>query len=200
MATARELSAIAKKQLALRDQLWPAFSELLWHRSAHKGYTTIPKTMPLILKIMDEMTKGTPVSSTYLTLWCSTWDNSFVSLSKPAEMAYAAGFGGQRGVHTWTTRMKLLQKLRFVDIKPGKAGPMSHAIILNPHLIIRWHHEHKTPGLSEASYTSLVEWAMDVGAKDMTDPNPYSSTPSGNHAGQQRTQTPPRGNRRRDIE
>lgn len=172
MATARELSAIAKKQLALRDQLWPGAPTHIWHRSAHKGFTTIPKTMPLILKIMDEMTKGTPVSSTYLTLWCSTWDNSFVSLSKPIDMAHAAGFGGQRGVHTWTTRMKLLQQLSFIDIKAGKGGPMSYAIIWNPHMVIRRHYKKRTPGLSEASYTSIVEWAMDVGAKDMTEEIP----------------------------
>jgi hypothetical protein len=169
MATVRELSVIAKKQLALRDQLWPSASAHIWHRSAHKGYTTIPKTMPMILKIMDEMTKGTPVSSTYLTLWCSTWDNSFVTLSKAGELANAAGFGGQRGEHTWASRMKLLHKLHFVDIKAGKAGPMSHAIIWNPHVVIKWHHEQKTPGLMEASYTALIEWALDIGAKDMID-------------------------------
>lgn len=169
MATVRELSAIAKKQLALRDQLWPGAVAHTWHRSAHKGYTTIPKTMPMILKIMDEMTKGTPVSSTYLTLWCSTWDNSFVTLSKAGEMANASGFGGQRGEHTWASRMKLLQALHFIDIKAGKAGPMSHALIWNPHTIIRLHHERKTPGLSEASYTALIEWALEIGAKDVTE-------------------------------
>jgi hypothetical protein len=109
------------------------------------------------------------VSSTYLTLWCSTWDNSFVTLSKAGELANAAGFGGQRGEHTWASRMKLLHKLHFVDIKAGKAGPMSHAIIWNPHVVIKWHHEQKTPGLMEASYTALIEWALDIGAKDMLD-------------------------------
>jgi len=172
MATVRELSAIAKKQLALRDQLWPGASANIWHRSAHKGYTTIPKTMPMVLKIMDEMTKGTPVSSTYLTLWCSTWDNSFVTLSKPADLANASGFGGQRGEHTWASRMKRLQGLRFIDIKAGKAGPMSHAIIWNPHFVIRQHHQQKSPGLLEASYTALIEWALEIGAKDMTEEIP----------------------------
>src|SRR5947207_988385 len=102
MASKRVLAALANKQLSLREQLWPSASEYLWDRNArteagykHVGYTTIPKTMPLILKIMDEMSKNYPLSATYLTLWCSTWDNSFVTLSKPREMAHAAGFGGQ---------------------------------------------------------------------------------------------------------
>lgn len=172
MASIREAGAIAKKQLALRDLYWPNISSNLWDRKANKGFATIPKTMPLILKIMDEMTKGAPVSSTFLTLWCSTWDNSFVVLNKHADMANASGFGGQRGEYTWSTRMLKLQELHFIDIKAGKSGPMSSAIIFNPHLVIRWHHTQKTPGLTEASYNSLVEWALDIGAKDMTDPNP----------------------------
>ena len=174
MATIREASAIAKKQLALRDLHWPEATPSLWHRTANKGFATIPKTMPMILKIMDEMTKGAPVSSTYLTLWCSTWDNSFVVLNKHGDMANAAGFGGQRGEHTWATRMKRLKELCFIDIKPGKSGPMSNAIIWNPHLVLRWHRDQKTPGLTEASYNALMEWALDIGAKDMTDPPPVT--------------------------
>ena len=170
MATIREAGAITKKQLALRELHWPGAAPSLWHRTANKGFATIPKTMPMILKIMDEMTKGAPVSSTYLTLWCSTWDNSFVVLNKHGDMANASGFGGQRGEHTWATRMKKLKELHFIDIKAGKSGPMSNAIVWNPHLVLRWHHDHKTPGLTEASYNSLMEWALDIGAKDMTDP------------------------------
>jgi hypothetical protein len=172
MTSVREAGAIAKKQLAIRELHWPNVEPHLWNRKAHKGFTTIPKTMPLILKAMDEITKGAPVSSTYLTLWCCTWDNSFVVLNKAQDMADAAGFGGQRGVHTWATRMKKLQELHFIDIKPGKSGPMSNAIIWNPHLTLRYLHEKKTPGLTEATYNALIEWALEVGAKDMTDPFP----------------------------
>jgi hypothetical protein len=171
VTTIREAGAIAKKHLAWRDLHWPNVEGRLWNRKANKGFATIPKTMPLVLKIMDEMTKGAPVSSTFLTLWCCTWDNSFVVLNKHGDMANASGFGGQRGEYTWSTRMLKLQELGFIDIKPGKSGPMSNAIIYNPHLVIRWHRIQKTPGLTEASYNSLVEWAFDIGARDMTDPS-----------------------------
>ncbi|MDC7694244.1 hypothetical protein PQU94_08120 [Asticcacaulis sp. DXS10W] len=167
MASVREVSAITKKQLALRDHLWPNVEPWLWNRKLNKGFTTIPKTMPLILKIMDEMTKGAPVGATYLALWCSTWDNSFVSINKPAELSNASGFGGQRGEHTWAGRMKKLEELGFIGIMAGKSGPMSSAIIFNPHFVIRQHYKAKTPGLTEASYTSLIEAALDLGAKDM---------------------------------
>jgi hypothetical protein len=123
--------------------------------------------MPLILKTMDEMSNGKPVSSTYLGLWCATWDNSFVNISKANEMAHAAGFTGQRAVYTWAARMKILKELFFIDFKPGKSGPISHVIIWNPHLIIRHHHEKKTPGLMEATYNMLIDRALEIGAKDI---------------------------------
>jgi len=167
MAAGREASVIATKQLEQRNALWPGFEAFLWNRKVYKGFATIPKTMPLILKIMDEMSNGKPTSATYLGLWCATWDNSFVNISRPVEMAHAAGFSGQRAEYTWAARMKILKELCFIDIKPGKSGPISHVIILNPHSIVRKHHGMKTPGLTEASYNMLIDRALEVGAKDM---------------------------------
>lgn len=169
MATVRAVKAIVQKQLDQREALWPKSEPHLWHRKIHDGYATIPKTMPLILQIMDEMSKGKPLSATYLGLWCATWDNSFVNINRPQEMAHGAGFSGQRAEYTWSARMKILHDLGFIDIKPGKCGPISHVIIWNPHLIIRGHYERKTPGLVEASYNMLLDRALEVGAKDMTE-------------------------------
>jgi hypothetical protein len=46
MATVREAGAIAKKQQALRDHLWPGKEQWLWDRKKQKGFTTIPKQCP----------------------------------------------------------------------------------------------------------------------------------------------------------
>jgi hypothetical protein len=172
MTTNREGSAIAKKQLAQRELLWHGAEPWLWHRKANKGFATIPKTMPIILQIMDDLSNGRPVSSTYLGLWCDTWDNSMVNISKQNEMAHAAGFTGQRAGYTWAGRVKILQDLRFIDVKAGKSGPISHVLLWNPHRVIRWHHAEKTPGLVEANFNALLERALDIGANDMLDDGP----------------------------
>jgi hypothetical protein len=177
MASTRETNAITQKQIDQRNALWPGQEQHLWNRKAYKGFATIPKTMPLILKIMDEMSNGKPVSSTYLGMWCATWDNSFVNISKANEMAHAAGFTGQRAEYTWGARMKILKELFFIDIKPGKSGPISHVIIWNPHMIIRHHHQKKTPGLVEATYNMLIDRALDIGAKDMIESEEPAADP-----------------------
>jgi hypothetical protein len=190
MATVRNAKAIVAKNLAQRELLWPGAEPWLWHRKANKGFATIPKTMPLILQIMDDLSNGKPLSSTYLGLWCVTWDNSMVNVSKQQEMAHAAGFTGQRATYTWGGRMQLLHKLQFIDIKPGKSGPISHVLIWNPHRIIRLHHESKTPGLVEGNFNALLERALEIGANDMIDqvgvpaaPSPTQSPPTA-HAAQ----------------
>ena len=176
MTTKREGSAIAKKQMAQRELLWPGIEPWLWHRKAHKGFATIPKTMPIILQIMDDLSNGKPVSSTYLGLWCETWDNSMVNIAKPDEMAHAAGFSGQRATYTWQGRINLLKELGFIDVKPGKSGPISHILMWNPHYVIRWHHGQATPGLVEGKFNALLSRALDIGAGDMIEPVPPVAT------------------------
>src|SRR5882672_8579876 len=96
-------SLIALRQLELRKVLWPnAKPEHLWLRAVRDGFTTIPRTLPLIFHVMDAMSKGKPVSSTYFDLWCRAYDECFVTLNKHREMAFHAGFSGQRAEQTWS--------------------------------------------------------------------------------------------------
>jgi hypothetical protein len=58
----------------------------------------VPRTLPLILQIMDRLNVGKPVSSTYLDLFCRCYDESFVRLDKVHEMAFSAGFITKRDI------------------------------------------------------------------------------------------------------
>ena len=175
MTSIREGKAIANKTLAQRQLLWPGAEPYLWHRTANKGFTTIPKTMPLILQILDDLGNGKRLSPTYLGLWCSTWDNSMVNIARSGEMAHAAGFTGERATYTWSARIKVLQDLNFIDVKPGRSGPISHILIWNPHYAIRHHRNSNTPGLIEGTFNALLERALEVGAKDMLDDLPETA-------------------------
>ncbi len=171
MTSRRRLKKYIEKQLALRARLWPkATDNELWIRTSHDGFITIPRAMPLILEIMDDMAGGQPVSSTYLELWCRTFDECFVTLSKPREMAFHAGFTGQRAERTWVGRMRLLHKLGFVDLKEGPSGPLSYALIWNPYLVIKRHQESGTPGVRADKYNALLARAIEIGATDLDEP------------------------------
>jgi len=155
---------IGERQLKLRADLWPKLDEdRLWSRKKHKGFTTVPRTLPLIMQCLDDMSKRTPVSRTYLDLWCRMFDESFLSLSKADEMAYSSGFTGERAVTTWRDRLRRLEGLGFIETASGASGPLSHAVIFNPYLVLKEHHAKGTPGLTQHAYTSLKHRANEVG-------------------------------------
>lgn len=163
---------IAQRQLELRARLWPNHSnEFIWVRQKHDGFSTLPRTMSLILSIMDDLA-GTPVGMAYLELWCRSFDEGFVTLSKQREIAFHAGFDGQRGERTWKSKMELLDKIGFINLQSGPSGSMSYALILNPYLVIRKLHLEKMAGLRKDRYNALVERAGEIGANDFALPNP----------------------------
>jgi hypothetical protein len=164
---------IAQRQLELRKALWPEVGpEYLWTRQTHHGFTTLPRCMPLMMGIMDDLAKGQPVSMTYLELWCRTFDENFVVLSKPQNTAFHAGFAGQRAERTWRGRLLILQKLKFIDLKGGPSGPASYALLYNPYKVIEWHHVNKTPGLRQDKWNALIERASEVGDESFAPPEP----------------------------
>jgi len=165
---------IGQRQLELRQRLWPEISNShIWRRQHHHGFTTIPRTMPLILSMIDDIA-GSPVSMAYLELWGRAFDEGFVTLSKPREIAFHAGFDGQRGERTWRTKMKALAEFGFIEVAGGSSGPMSYALILNPYLVIRRLHERRTPGLRQDKYNALMERAGEIGAEDFSLPDPWT--------------------------
>jgi hypothetical protein len=169
---------IAKRQLELRQRLWPDVTEeWLWSRHTHDGFTTLPKCMPLIMSIMDDLANGQPVSSTYLELWCRTFDENFVTLSKPREIAFHSGFYGQRAERTWRGRLNILAQLNFISLREGPSGPASYALIYNPYKVVQFHHEQKTPGLRADKYNALLERAIDVGDDSFSPPRAPAAAP-----------------------
>ena len=119
-------------------------------------------------QIKMDMSKGQPVSSTYLELWCRTFDENFVVLSKPREMAFHAGFDGQRAERTWRGRLEILADLNFIGLKEGPSGPMSYALIWNPYKVIKDHHDKKAPGLRQDKYNALLERMSEIGDASIT--------------------------------
>ena len=157
-----------KKARELRARLWPDvnFEEQLWHRKTNDGFITMPRTMPLILSIIDDLTKGAPAGMTYLELWCRTFDEMYVSLSRSKELAFHSGFTGQRAERTWAEKIRKLDELGFISVREGQAGPLSHALVLNPYLVIERLYQSGHNGVSRDKYHALVERGIEIGAYD----------------------------------
>jgi hypothetical protein len=165
-----------RKVKDLRTRLWPHLSEdELWNHKNFDGFTSIPRTIPIVLSIIDDLTKGAPASSTYLELWCRAFPEMYVSLAKPDEHAFHAGFTGQRARRTWMDRIRKLRDLGFILVAEGSAGELSHSVIINPHVALRRLKQNDHPGISKAKYNALIERGNDIGATDV-DRDPKEST------------------------
>lgn len=179
MATTRARRAIAGSELSLRNSLWPDAAARAWDRTSFGGFTTLPKTMPYLCRIMDDLSKGFPLSSTYLALWCATWDNAFVRLNRPGDLAFASGFSGERAERTWYDRMRRLEGIGFVETQPSGASKMGFAFIPNPHVVLFQLRDAKTDpsasperrklaaGLTEGAFNAFVERALEIGCNDV---------------------------------
>jgi len=157
---------ISENKLKIRNELWPTIDQdLFYDRTKESGFTTIPRTMPLILHLMDELSNGKPISSTFLSLWCRVFDEGMVVLKNPKELAFEAGFTGERAETTWRTRMKTLVELGFINAKPGTSGDFHYVLIFNPHKIIgKLKAENKLH--QTASYNAYYERLIEIGASN----------------------------------
>ncbi|MCY0448252.1 hypothetical protein OVV81_26440, partial [Klebsiella pneumoniae] len=59
----------SERRLELIKALWGSEVVKTWHRLENDGYSTVPRYLPLIGVILDGLSKGAPLSSTYLALW-----------------------------------------------------------------------------------------------------------------------------------
>lgn len=161
--------SILARQLEARAKIWPEITNhMLWDRTERDGFATVPRAMPLIMNIMDGLSdKGFPVGQTYIEMWCRLYDELFLTLNRPEEMAFYAGFTGQRAVRTWKDRVKRLADLGFINLKSGPLGDMSYAVFFNPYHIIK--RSYVRGDVPEDKYRALVIRANEIGAFDLDD-------------------------------
>lgn len=167
MATVKA-SKMIEKRLEQREKLWPNINEKqIWSRKRSHGFTTIPRSMPLIMEIMDDLSNGKPVSRVYLALWCRVFDEGFITINNPRELAFESGFSGQRAERTWLERMRALRDMGFVITEAGAAGEFNYVLILNPYQVILKLNKKDGKAVHHLNYTALVNRAIEIGAKDM---------------------------------
>ena len=155
----------AEKRKNLIESLWGEDylnENKLWNRKAHDGWTTLPRTMPQIHKIMDKFSgKGTPLSGTNLALWCNVHDEAFLEIKDKERYAFESGFSGSRAVTTWLSRMRKLEELGFICSKSGAHGDFSFVLLINPLNVVKNLYKDIE---KDNLYNALVARMNDVGA------------------------------------
>jgi len=128
----------ALRRLTLREQLWPGVGDTLWHRTTEDGYSTIPRTLPLIMTLIDDLKgKGRDISRVYFDLWCRQIDDSFVEVTDQEAFAYSSGYSTPgRNVRSWRERVEILKDLGFVAISPNGSRKYGYILLRHPHRVV----------------------------------------------------------------
>jgi hypothetical protein len=168
MMAVRKQRTILERQLEARAKLWPELkAEELWTIDS-EGWAPLPRLMPLMMSIMDDMSgKGFPVSRTYLELWSRLREERFLTLNRPEEMAFHAGFEGQRALRTWKDRVQRLHDLGFIELKDGPIGDLSYAVFYNPYYVIK--RAHLNEKVQDRKWQALIIRANELSIFDPDD-------------------------------
>ena len=151
-----------RRRLKLRDELWPDVTEeQLWSRTSFVGFTTIPRTLSLILQIIDSLDKKT-AGRVYLDLWCRAFDDYVLEIRDEYEAAFSSGYEGQRAIRTWRERLDVLERLGFIRTRKTPHGSYRYVLILEPHQVIA---DLQTQGkISEEASLALKAQLLSIGA------------------------------------
>lgn len=162
-------NGIDNRQRALRDELWPEAAAWIWDRTDKanvKGYATIPRLLPLIMILIDELSeKGEgDARLAYLELWSRARDNHIISITDEEDIAFASNCTNQkRAVRTWKDHIRVLKRLGFILVESDGNREIGHILLLNPLAVAaRLHDEGKT---SARWWSTFKRRAVEIGAK-----------------------------------
>lgn len=151
-----------EKALKYRQEYWGEVTdEDLWFRREQDGFVTTPRTMPIIINIIDVLTKKASAGYTFFCLWCRSYDEQVIEVGNTLEFAVEAGFSGERAVSTWRKRIQQLETLGFIRTHAG-IHEYEFILLLNPHRVIRGMKKDVQKNL----YAQLLRRGLEIGARD----------------------------------
>lgn len=160
-STARRLKMSERAQQQM-DIHFPGISpEWIWRRKTNDGFTTLPRTLPIIMEAIDAQSKGQPAGHTLFCLWARSPDHPLITIENPATFASEAGFTGERAVDTWRKRMKRLHELWMIQAKPGPSGDFHYVLLYNPNSVMEWMHSQSM--VQTGLYGRFIDRLVEVG-------------------------------------
>lgn len=161
--SAKRRLTMAERAQQLMEVHFPDVSEAWkWTRKTHDGFSTIPRTLPIAMQVIDADSKGQPAGHVLFCLWARMPDHPVITIENPSTFAAEAGFLGERAVDTWRRRMKKLRELQFIITKPGASGEFHYVMLTNPNVAVEWMRGNGK--VQDGLYGRFIERLPEIGA------------------------------------
>jgi hypothetical protein len=156
-----------RNALEIRNELWPDLEEgKTWDRLKNNGFITIPRTMPHLINIINDLSKtvaakSAPAGKTYFALWCRSFDEAIVKVENEQLLASEAGYIGERSVSTLREHLRILRDLGFIESREGVLGEFQYILLINPYKAVAALQEK----IQKKTLMAFRERALEIGAK-----------------------------------
>lgn len=162
VTSAKPISAAKRRRAKLRKELWPDVTdEMIWNRATFKGFTTVPRTMPIIMSIINTLSK-TSAGNVYFGIWCKAFDDFIIEVRDEYDMAFSCGYSGSRAIRSWRERVDVLEKNGFVRSSRSPVGSYRYILVLDPHKAIAKLYGHSA--VEKEYYAALQQTLITIGA------------------------------------
>ena len=197
-ATKKRLNMAERAQQMLDLHFPNTDDRYMWRRKVNDGFSTIPRTLPIVMQAVDAVSKGKPPGHVLFCLWARAPDNPLIMIENPSTFAAEAGFSGERAVDTWRKRMKRLRELSMIMTKQGASGEFHYVLLTNPNTGVEW--MRKNGMVQDGLYGRFIDRMAEVGAsgeisgineywedKDLETDSYHSKSPASRRARKRKT-------------
>jgi hypothetical protein len=112
---------------------------ILWLSEKETGYCAVPRTLPLIMALLDskEISGKKSPSSVYVDLLSRHRSEGVIEMGKESDHAFSAGYQGPRAIRTWRERMKTLEKNGFIVTKKVGNEEFAYVALVHPTVAVQ---------------------------------------------------------------
>lgn len=129
------------KRLEVRDQLWPDAANCVFDPSdaKTKGYAQIPRLVPLVARLINEIGGRENAGNLYQVLWVHDWGQALVEVRSFKSLLYQAGYNGKgsRAERTWQERVKIMRDLGFIRTARKGLDDIGYILLVDPRFAVR---------------------------------------------------------------
>lgn len=152
------------RRRAKRDSLWPDAPGVVF-TPATGGWAQMPRTVPMIASLVDELGGRDKAGRLYITLWAYELGDGFVEVPDPAQLALEAGYVTNRAERTFNERIAILRGLGL--LRTARLGLREHGfvLLLDPHLVVAGIRDQNPDSVPERWWTAFVSRCGNIGIR-----------------------------------
>lgn len=128
-------SRASRRRRSQRDRLW-ADAEAVVFPTKRGGWAQMPRTVPMIGTLIDQIRTKESAGRLYLVLWSYEFGDGFVEVPDPAMVALEAGYTMSRAERSFNERMRVLCELGFIRTAPLGVREFGYVLLVDPHQVV----------------------------------------------------------------